>query len=289
MRAAYPEVEGVVERDGVKLSYQVFGRGERTILLLPTWTIIHSRFWKMQVPYLSRHYRVVTYDGPGNGGSDRVTDPERYAPDAYARDAVAVLDACRIERVVAVGLSLGAAYAARLGRQAPDRVTGIVMIGPALPLTPASPRSEMIQRNFTAPYPEDVDGWGKYNLAYWYDHYHDFTRFFFEQCFNEAHSTKPIEDAVGWAAETGPEILEAAAFKPQSSEPWPEALESLSCPVLVIHGTRDLIIPYEVGVEAVRLTNGTLMTMTGSGHIPNARDPVKVNFAIRRFVESVAS
>lgn len=289
MRAAYPEVEGVVERDGVKLSYQVFGRGDRTILLLPTWTIIHSRFWKMQVPYLSRHYRVVTYDGPGNGGSDRVTDPDRYTFDAYAQDAVEVLDACGIERVVTVGLSLGAGYAARLAQNAPDRVTGIVMVGPSLPLTPSSPEREATFQKFTAPYPEDVDGWGKYNLAYWYDDYQDFTRFFFEQCFNEPHSTKPIEDAVGWAADTGPEVLEAEASRPEPSEPWTEALESLSCPVLVIHGTRDQISPYERGVEAARLTRGTLMTMTGSGHIPNTRDPVRVNLAIRRFVESVAS
>ena len=75
MRARYPDVEGFVERDGLRIGYEVFGDGEPTILLLPTWTTIHSRFWKMQVPYLSRHYRVITIDGPGNGRSDRTLDP----------------------------------------------------------------------------------------------------------------------------------------------------------------------------------------------------------------------
>jgi hypothetical protein len=53
MRACQPTEDGFVERDGVKLHYEVFGAGEPTVLLLPTWSIIHSRHWKMQVPDLA--------------------------------------------------------------------------------------------------------------------------------------------------------------------------------------------------------------------------------------------
>ena len=70
-RARYPDSSGYVERDGVNLYYEVYGSGEPTVLLLPTWSIIHSRHWKMQIPYLARHCRVVTFDGRGNGRSDR--------------------------------------------------------------------------------------------------------------------------------------------------------------------------------------------------------------------------
>ena len=42
-RARYPDSEGYVERDGVRLFYEVYGEGEPTVLLLPTWSIIHSR------------------------------------------------------------------------------------------------------------------------------------------------------------------------------------------------------------------------------------------------------
>ena len=62
MRARYPDTEGYIERDGVRIFYEVFGEGEPTVLLLPTWSIIHSRFWKAQVPYLARHFRVITFD-----------------------------------------------------------------------------------------------------------------------------------------------------------------------------------------------------------------------------------
>jgi pimeloyl-ACP methyl ester carboxylesterase len=71
MRAVEPSKSGTVERDGVRIAYEVFGDGERTVLLLPTWSVVHSLAWKAQVPYLARHCRVITFDGRGNGRSDR--------------------------------------------------------------------------------------------------------------------------------------------------------------------------------------------------------------------------
>ena len=119
MRAREPDDVGTVVRDGVTLGYERYGdpaaSDRPTILLLPTWTIIHARFWKLQVPYLARHFPVVVYDGPGNGASDRTTDPARYSGPAYAEDAAAVLDACGVRRAVAVGLSRGARLRGRTG------------------------------------------------------------------------------------------------------------------------------------------------------------------------------
>ena len=285
MRAAQPVSADHVQRDGVRLGYEVFGQGEPTILLLPTWTIIHSRFWKMQVPYLSRHYRVITYDGPGNGRSDRVTDPARYTADSYAADAAAVLDDCEVDRAVVVGLSLGAQYATRLASLHPERVLGLVLIGPSLPLSgPMSERAGIVD-NFLEPYPENPEGWDKYNLAYWHADYPDFVEFFFSQAFNEPHSTKPREDAVGWALEGGPESLEAEARGNPMGLSGEEIFAAVTCPTLVIHGTDDRIQSHRVGVEAARLSNGTLASLGGSGHIPNVRDPVRVNLLLREFVE----
>ena len=70
-RALYPDAQGHVERDGQRLYFEVYGDGEETLFLLPPWAIVHSRHWKMQIPYLARHFRVLVMDGLGNGGSDR--------------------------------------------------------------------------------------------------------------------------------------------------------------------------------------------------------------------------
>ena len=104
-RARYPDEEGHVDRDGVRIFYEVYGDGDPTVLLLPTWSIIHSRHWKAQIPYLARHFRVVTFDGRGNGKSDRPSTADAYAEREFAADALAVMDATRTERAVLGGLS----------------------------------------------------------------------------------------------------------------------------------------------------------------------------------------
>ena len=173
MRARYPGVEGFVGRDGLRLGSEAFGDGDPTILLLPSWTIIHSRFWKMQVPYLSRHYRVVTFDGPGNGRSDRTVDPDRYAVDSYVDDAVEILDVCGVERAVVVGLSRGAQYGLRHAALHRPGCAGLVMYRGGLALGLPAAGRERIEETFWQPYPQPPKGWDKYNLAYWHDHYRE--------------------------------------------------------------------------------------------------------------------
>ena len=71
MRAREPDYEGVVERDGVRVGYAVYGAGDPTILLFTSWAITHAQQWKAQVPYLARRFRVITVEGRGNGRADR--------------------------------------------------------------------------------------------------------------------------------------------------------------------------------------------------------------------------
>jgi len=139
-RARYPDEEGFVERNGVRSYYEVYGEGEPTVLLMPTWSIVHSRHWKMQIPYLARHCRVVTFDGRGNGRSDRPSEPDAYREEEYAADAVAVMDATATDRAAVVSLSRGAERSLLLAADHRDRVDRMVFIAPALPLPPATPR-----------------------------------------------------------------------------------------------------------------------------------------------------
>ncbi|BDZ66148.1 hypothetical protein GCM10025877_30860 [Agromyces mangrovi Wang et al. 2018] len=73
-----PARDGQVERDGATVHWEVYGDDGPTILLAPTWELVHSRNWKMQVSFLARHYRVVLFDAVGNGKSSRPADPGRY-------------------------------------------------------------------------------------------------------------------------------------------------------------------------------------------------------------------
>jgi pimeloyl-ACP methyl ester carboxylesterase/predicted glycosyltransferase len=282
-RARYPDREGYVERDGVKLYYEVYGSGEPTVFLLPTWSIVHSRHWKMQIPYLARHCRVLTFDGRGNGRSDRPVGVEHYLEGEFAADALAVMDATDTERATLVGTSCGALWATIIAADHRERVDGAVYIAPAVGLAPGHPERQVYA--FDEQYDTD-DGWAKYNSHFWSRDYRAFLEFFFAQCFNEPHSTKQIEDAVGWALETDPETLAdtTRAISLCRTERFRDTCARVRCPVLVIHGDADLVRPHAQGAALAEATGGTLVTLEGAGHLPQARDPVKVNLLLRHFV-----
>jgi pimeloyl-ACP methyl ester carboxylesterase/predicted glycosyltransferase len=280
-RARYPDSSGYIKRDGVRLYYEVYGSGEPTVFLLPTWSIVHSRHWKMQIPYLARHCRVLTFDGRGNGRSDRPTDASAYREHEFAADALAVMEATGTERAVIVSLSVGAQRALIMAADHPERVDGAVFICPAVPLAP--PVADR------ARYPWDEvlatdEGWAKDNLYYWMRDYRGFLEFFFSQMFTEPHSTKPTEDCIGWGLETTAETLVATEIGNGLDEPTArEMCARIRCPVLVIQGTEDAITGPGRGTALAEATGGDLVLLEGSGHGPHVRDPVKVNLLLRDF------
>jgi pimeloyl-ACP methyl ester carboxylesterase len=286
MRAREPDAEGYLDRGGVKLHYEIFGDGRPTLLLLPAWSIIHSRQWKAQVPYLARHYRVLTFDPRGNGRSDRPPSAEAYDDDQYVADALAVLDATGTREAVLVGLSRGSRWAVELAATRPERVLGAMLLDPALPfMAPLPPE----QNNSFDEELDRSDGWAKFNRHYWMREYRDFLEFFASQAFSESHSTKQIEDMVGWGLETSPEtlILTQLGAQPASREEMEAILRRVRCPVLVVHGADDRVRPHAAGVATAELAGGALVTIDGGGHCPQARHPVRINLLIREFVESL--
>ncbi len=282
-RARYPDSEGYVERDGVRVFYEVYGDGEQTIMLLPTWSIVHSRMWKAQIPYLARHARVVTFDGRGNGRSDRPGGVEAYLEQEFALDTLAVMDATGVEQATLVTASCGALWGTIVAADHPERVTAIVYIGPAVGFAPGHADRQLFE--FDEEYDTD-EGWAKYNSHYWAREYRTFLEFFFAQCFTEPHSTKQIEDAVGWGLETDPETLSntTRAISLCRMEQFEQTCKRVRCPVLVVHGDADAIRPHAQGAGLAAATGGTFVTLEGSGHLPMTRDPVKINHLLRDFV-----
>jgi pimeloyl-ACP methyl ester carboxylesterase/predicted glycosyltransferase len=289
MRAREPDVEGYVNHDGVKVGYAVYGTGEPTILLAPSWMVVDARAWKAQVPYLARHFRVITVEPRGNGRADRPTDPASYTDLAHAEDLVAALDAAGAERAIAVGLSRGAWRAALAVHHHPDRFTGLVAIAPAVAGL-AAPSPEQAVFDFDADLPA-YEGWQRYNRHSWRRDYRGFLEWFFGMLFSEPHSTKQIEDAVGWGLSTAPELLIAEATAPPSVRGLRNVeavLAGLRCPVLVIHGDGDKCVPVAAGERFAELSGGRLIRMEGVGHVPPARHPVAVNRFLHEFASSLA-
>lgn len=271
MRAMQPATTGWIERAGARIGYEVFGEGETTLLLMPTWCVVHSRIWKMQVPYLARHYRVVTFDGVGNGLSDRPAESSRYTAEAHVADALAVLDATETDRVIAFGASGGTHRTLRLAAEHPDRVDGAIFIAPNTYLVAGTNEEVM-----TAFMSGDRDV---------------FLETFMSAAFSEPHSSKAIEDGVEWGSETSLEVMAAAyvADVPTDPDAYRRLCASVECPVLVVQGAEDRLTPPEHGralVEAIG-ANASLVLVEGGGHRTDVRDPVWFSLLVRDFVDQL--
>ena len=95
---------------------------------------------------------------------------------------------------------------------------------------------------------------------------------------------------VGWGLETGAETLlrtVPAVVEPNAADAQ-QVCQSVRCPVLILHGEHDGIVPYEIGVALARWTGGSMVTIPGGGHAPTIRDPVRTNLLLHDFAASLA-
>lgn len=261
--------QGFIDRDGVKLWYAVWGDSGPWIAFAPPFQIVHSQMLKATVPYLSRHFRVITTDGRGNGRSDRPVGQDAYSFEHFYADFVAALDAVGVERVALVGISAGALTVLRLAAEQPQRITHLITAGGFADSVPTdeklAQRLKMEGELLASDWPGYLD-------------------WFMGIIFNEPHSTKPYEDGVhyGWA--TSAEWL-GWCRKAWVGNDVRDLARRLTCPTLVIHGDADLRVPYAKGQAIHALVPGSkILTIAGGGHVTAARDPVVFNRALHEFI-----
>ncbi len=96
----------------------------------PAILLVHSlgtnlHVFDRQVAALTPHFRLVRFDARGHGGS-RVSEGP-YSIDQLGKDALAILDALKIDKAHVVGLSAGGLIGLWLLRYAPERVDRAVL------------------------------------------------------------------------------------------------------------------------------------------------------------------
>ena len=274
--------------DGVHIAYDVYGSGDPTIVLLPSTPIVHSRQWKAQIHFLSRFYRVVTFDGRGNGLSDRPTQSAAYADDRLVEDIATVMDATGTDRAVLVGLCVDGVWrSVRLAAERPERVLGIVAFAVGVPrLSPIPEHKAGI--DFEAELPA-YDGWAKLNRHYWQRDYPGFAHWFFSEITSEPHSTKAIEDAAQWAVDGSVEAMlaEAEVDFPFELEAIEATCRAVRSPMLIVHGSEDRCQPVARAERLAEVTGAPLVIVEGANHMIPGRHPVLANLLIRDFVQGL--
>ena len=130
--AAYSEGEWT-SADGLTLRYRDYpGRADRPPLLCIPGLTRNCRDFEPVAAAFAGEWRVIAIDLRGRGQSDYARDPASYMPLQYVADVAALLDQAGLERVVAIGTSLGGMVTMLLTMIAPERIAAAVLndIGP---------------------------------------------------------------------------------------------------------------------------------------------------------------
>jgi pimeloyl-ACP methyl ester carboxylesterase len=158
--AETPPIGKFVEIDGLRLHYVERGDGPALVMLHGMGALIQDFLGSGIVDQLAKRYRVIVFDRPGYGYSDRPRGT-MWTPTAQAALVHAALAKLSISRPVVLGHSWGTLPALALGLDYPDDVAGLVLLSgyyfptarpdPLLLAGPATPVLGTIMANTVSP------------------------------------------------------------------------------------------------------------------------------------------
>ena len=111
--------------NGIKLYYEVYGRGEPLLLLHGNSQSIEA--FTYQIPELSKHYQVISIDTRGQGKSTE--DGKTYTYDLFASDMNSFLDQLGLDSVNIVGWSDGGNTGLIMAMKYPKKVKRLITMG----------------------------------------------------------------------------------------------------------------------------------------------------------------
>ena len=215
-------------RRRARSAYESFGDGDTTVVFPPVDLIVDSALWKAQVPYLARHFRVVTIDPRGNGAvgpADRPGGVRRprvrrrhHRRDGRARHRPGRAGRHLLRRLAGAHLRLTASRPG-VGRRG-DRALGQGPdASPADRRAAASSRSTRCCRRTT--------GGTAYNRHYWLEDWPELRAVLLRaRCAPTRTPPSSLEDVVGCAKESTGEVMVAGGRRAGSTPTTVEEAEA---------------------------------------------------------------
>jgi pimeloyl-ACP methyl ester carboxylesterase len=251
-----------------RVAYDVMGTGP-LVLCVPGMGDLRSVYRFLAPALVDAGYRVATMDLRGHGDSDATFSS--YDDVAAGTDIVALVGELAGPAVV-VGNSMGAGAAAWAAAEAPDRVSGLVLIGPFVRQVPVGAMAVLAFRLAL------LRPWGRAAWLAYYPRLYPGRR----PADFEAHRTRiraSLRQPGHWRA--------FARTTRSSHAPVEARLGEVRAPALVVMGERDPDFPDPAGeAELVaRRLNGDLLMVPDAGHYPQAEYPEMVTPAVVEFLE----
>lgn len=248
-----------IDRDGVRISYDVAGSGPA--VLLSHGYSASARMWRGQVEALKDCYKVITWDMRGHAESDSPADQSRYSEALTVEDMAAILRECGETKAVIGGLSLGGYMTLAFYATHPEMATALMLFdtGPGY-------------RN-----PKAREGWNE----------------------TAERRAKAFEekglDALGGSAEVRVSVHRSAeglakaarGMLAQSDSRVMDVLEKVAVPTLVLVGANDQPFLAATDYMAAKIPGAQRVVIEGAGHAANIDKPAEFNAAVRAFLEGL--
>jgi pimeloyl-ACP methyl ester carboxylesterase len=247
-----------LERDGVRLRYDVDGNGSPT--LLTHGFAASSGMFAANVPALARDHTVLTWDLIGHGDSDYPAAAEAYSVPRCVADMAALLDTVGADRAIVGGHSLGGYLSLEFRLAHPDRVAGLVLIdsGPGF-------RSEARRAAWNELAERSARGFTDRGLRALSD--------------SEELSAAAHRDASGL-------VLVARNILVQRDARVLESLGSVAVPTLILVGEHDASFLAGARYMADTIPGARLEVIADAGHAPNVSQPTRVDELLSTFAHA---
>jgi pimeloyl-ACP methyl ester carboxylesterase len=250
----------MLDRDGVKIHYQVHGSGP-TLLLTHGYSST-STMWNGQIDALSKNYKLVLWDMRGHGQSDYPEDPAAYSEALTIADMAALLDEIGATSAIVGGLSLGGYMSLAFYRSHPERVRALLIIDTGPGFKKDDARDAWNKRAH-----DTGDRFEREGLAVL-------------QSLSRERSSVSHRDASGLARA-------ARGMLTQRDASVMESLPTITVPALVIVGADDTPFLAASDYMAAKIPGAKKMIIPAAGHAVNIDQPQAFVEAVLPFLDGL--
>jgi 3-oxoadipate enol-lactonase len=258
-----------VKANGITVHCQIDGPDDAPWLMFSNSLATDLTMWDPQTAHFSRSHRVLRYDQRGHGRSEALEG--RYSFDTLIADAVALMDALRIERVHFCGLSMGGATALGMAQRVPHRVDRVIVCDSPCASTLAS--AQQWEERIVVARTQGMAALADPTIARWFP--------------PETVAAKPPHIAkirqMILATSVNGFIGCAAAL---ADHDFRSAVASVTRPVLFVAGEKDGTTPAAMRQMQTELAGSRYVEMPGAGHISNLDQPDLFNRALEDFLKA---
>ena len=251
----------MLERDGVKLYYEVHGDGPP--LLLSHGFSATSAMWRGQIEPLSRTHRLILWDMRGHGQSDYPDDPTAYSEAATVADMAAILDAVGAPHAIIGGLSLGGYMSLAFHRAHPERTDALLIIDTGPGFKKDEAREAWNQRSLGTAARLEAEGLGTLQTA----------------SAERAQSRHRNAQGLAYAARGMLTQRDASVI---------ESLPTIRVPALVLVGSRDTPFLAATDYMAGKIPGAVKVVIPDAGHAANIDQPRAFNDAVTAFLATLS-